>query len=351
MPMLLLLITPVALFLGLSVGPVTITALDVWHLLPYIITSEPPLTPDLMSNYPIVRELRLPRTLLAWMVGAGLALSGAAMQGLFRNPLADPSIIGVTSGASLGASIAVVMIGSQIDVWLGLSGLVLGAFLGGLLAVLIVYRLASEGPFTAANSSLPSGQGTSVATMLLVGIAITALAGAANSALVFIADNETLRRISLWNMGGLDGANDQRLLLALFIIVPSMLIVWRSHKSLDALLLGESEAHYLGVNVVHLKRLLIVTVALAVATSVALAGVIGFVGLVVPHLLRLLIGPSHRQLMLCSALAGGVLLVLADVLARLLVSPAELPVGVVTAVLGAPFFILLLRQRRGYGLR
>ena len=130
-----------------------------------------------------------------------------------------------------------------------------------------------------------------------------------------------------------------------------MIVVWRSHRSLDALLLGESEAHYLGVNVSHLKHLLIVMVALAVATSVALAGVVGFVGLVVPHLLRMVVGPSHRELMLCSALAGGILLVLADVLARSLVSPAELPVGVVTAVLGAPFFIFLLRQRRDNGLQ
>lgn len=350
MPIVLLLITPPILFLGLCVGPVAITPTEVLSQLPYLLSSQSPVDPDLMSSYPIIRELRLPRTLLAWLVGGGLALSGAAMQGLFRNPLADPSIIGVTSGASLGASVAVVIIGPQIDVWLGLSGLVFGAFSGGLLAVLIVYRLASETSLSV-KTGLLSGQGTSVATMLLVGIAITALAGAANSALAFITDNETLRRISLWNMGGLDGANDQRLILGVFIILPAMFIVWRSHRSLDALLLGESEAHYLGVNVSHLKRLLIVMVALAVATSVALAGVIGFVGLVVPHLLRLVVGPSHRQLILCSALAGGILLVLADVLARSLVSPAELPVGVVTAVLGAPFFILLLRQRRGYGLQ
>ncbi|MAV75409.1 MAG: iron ABC transporter permease [Cellvibrionales bacterium] len=351
MPTLLLLMTPLVLFLGLCVGPVAITPPQVLSQLPYLLSSQSPAEPNLMSSYAIVRELRLPRTFLAWLVGSGLALSGAAMQGLFRNPLADPSIIGVTSGASLGASVAVVIIGPQIDVWLGLSGLVVGAFIGGLLAVLIVYRLASETPLSAKTGSLLSGQGNSVATMLLVGIAITALAGAANSALAFVADNETLRRISLWNMGGLDGANDQRLIFGVFIILPAMFIVWRSHRSLDALLLGESEAHYLGVNVSHLKRLLIVMVALAVATSVALAGVIGFVGLVVPHLLRMVVGPSHRQLMLCSALAGGILLVLADVLARSLVSPAELPVGVVTAVLGAPFFIFLLRQRRGHGLQ
>ena len=348
---LLLVITPMVIFLGLCVGPVDTSLFQVWSLLPSIIVSQSPIDPDLMGSYPVVRELRLPRTFLAWLVGAGLAMSGAAMQGLFRNPLADPSIIGVTSGASLGASIAVVLIGSQFNAWLGLSSIVLGAFLGGLLAVVIVYRLASGAHSSVNAGSLSADQGTSVATMLLVGIAITALAGAGNSALAFIADNETLRRISLWNMGGLDGANDQRCLVGLLIIVPSMLILWRSHRSLDALLLGESEAHYLGVNVSYTKRLLIMVVALAVATSVALAGVIGFVGLVVPHLLRMLIGPGHRQLMVCSALAGGILLVLADVLARLLISPAELPVGVVTAVIGAPFFILLLRQRNGYALQ
>ena len=305
--------------------------------------------PALSSLHIIIMDTRLPRTLLAWLVGAGLAISGAAMQGLFRNPLADPSIIGVTSGASLGASIAVVVIANGIGVggaeqWGGLSILVMGAFIGGLLAVLIVYRLS-----TASSDGITSNS-TSVATMLLVGIAITALAGAGNSLLAYIADNNTMRSMSLWNMGGLDAANALRMKLAGSIIIPAIFLLMCFSRQLDAMLLGESEAKHLGVDVQRVKWALIVIVAIAVASSVALAGVIGFVGLVVPHMLRMMIGPSHRRLLPFSALAGGLMLVMADIVARVIVSPAEMPVGVITAILGAPLFIFLLRQRRDYGM-
>ncbi|MDA8694336.1 iron ABC transporter permease [Pseudomonadales bacterium] len=344
---LLCLLTPVMLLLGLSVGPVPMDMQQLFQVLLHLFTDATSLDPAMAGLQTIVADIRLPRTLLAWIVGAGLAISGAAMQGLFRNPLADPSIIGVTSGASLGASIAVVIIGSSISAseqWGGLSILVLGAFVGGLLAVLTVYRLSTGSSDHLASSS------TSVATMLLVGIAITALAGAGNSLLAYMSDNETMRRISLWNMGGLDAASQPRVILAACIIVPAVFLLMRFSRQLDAMLLGESEARHLGVDVQRIKWSLVVIVAFAIASSVALAGVIGFVGLVVPHMLRMVIGPGHRRLLPYSALAGGLMLVAADIVARVILSPAEMPVGVITAILGAPLFIILLRQRRDYGM-
>ncbi len=284
----------------------------------------------------ILWQLRLPRVLLAGLIGAALAMTGAAMQGLFRNPLADPSIIGVTSGASLGASVVIAglsMFGVGAGT-LGLSGLIAGAFLGGLITSALVYRMAS------------AGGGTSVVMMLLVGLAVAALAGAVNSALAFVVDNEALRRISLWQMGGLTGASWQQVQMAAVLMLPALLLLPRQALALDALLLGESEARHLGVDVTAVQRQLIVLVVLAVAAAVALAGVIAFIGLIVPHMLRLWLGPQHRLLLPASGLAGALLLVLADVLARSLLPPAELPLGILTALLGAPLFLSLLRQRQ-----
>ncbi len=286
----------------------------------------------------ILWQLRAPRVLLAGLIGAALALSGAAMQGLCRNPLADPSIIGVTSGASLGASVVIALAGlaGLGGALAGLSLLVAGAFAGGLAASILVYRLAS------------TAQGVSVLSMLLAGLAIGALAGAINSGLAYLVDNEALRRISLWQMGSLGGANWTRVMVAALLVGPALLCLPREAPALNALLLGESEARHLGVDVQALKRRLITLVALAVAAAVALGGVIAFVGLLVPHLLRLRLGPDHRLLLPATALAGAALLVLADALARVLLAPAELPIGILTALLGAPLFLSLLRQRRLY---
>lgn len=288
----------------------------------------------------VVQVIRLPRVLLAALLGSILALCGAAMQGLFRNPLADPSLIGVTAGASLGASLAIVFAGVLVDVsgFSALTLLMFGAFVGGLIATWLVFRLASD------------GQSTSVATMLLAGIAVTALAGAVGNLLEYYANNQMLRHISLWRMGGMDGANGTQVCVALVVAVGLCAAIPRFASALNAMLLGESEARYLGVDVQRCKRYLILLVALGVGTSVALAGTIAFVGLVVPHISRLLVGPDHRYVLPVSALAGAVLLVLADTFARVIVLPSELPVGVVTAMLGAPFFISLLRQRRVYGM-
>ena len=291
----------------------------------------------------ILLEIRLPRALLSCVVGAVLAMSGAVLQGLFRNPLADPSLIGVTAGASAGASLSI-MLGAQLVLLVGmesvsafasLSVVTLGAFLGGMLAVILVYQLSTT-----------AIKGTSVSTMLLVGIAITSFAGALNSLLSFFADNEMLRRMSLWQMGNLDLANWARVQVALAMLVLFVMLLRNQAKSLNALLLGESEARYLGVDVVKVKRRVIFLAALGAGVCTALAGAIAFVGLIVPHLMRLMIGPDHKWLILASGLFGGILLMSSDVIARLLLAPAELPVGIMTAFLGVPFFLFLLRQQR-----
>lgn len=287
----------------------------------------------------IVGQIRLPRVLLAALMGAILGMSGAAMQGLFRNPLADPSLIGVTAGASLGAALIIVSGGSLLQGYTALTAVSLGAFAGGAVAVVFVYRLAT------------STSGTSVATMLLAGIAITALAGALGSLLEFYADNDMLRRISLWKMGGMDGANYPRLLLAAVVASALLFVLPRHAGTLNALLLGESEARHLGIDVGRAKIALITWVAVGVGTSVALVGTIAFVGLVVPHIVRMLVGPDHHVLLPASALAGAILLVVADTLSRIVLAPTELPVGIITAIIGVPFFVSLLRQRHHYGMQ
>ena len=284
----------------------------------------------------ILFDIRLPRILLAVLVGAVLASTGAVMQGLFRNPLADPSLIGVSGGASVGASLMIVLAGGAVEsgMLMGLSLVAGGAFVGGFAATLLVYRLAT------------SGIGTSVTTMLLAGIAIGALAGALNSLLSYFADNDMLRQISLWQMGNLSAASWAKVSIMGLVALILLVRFPRDSRALNALLLGESEARHLGIDVQRVKRRLIVLTALGVGVSVALAGMVGFVGLVIPHVVRLLIGPDHRWLVPCSALAGAILLVVADSLDQVVVLPAELPTGILTALLGAPFFIALLLQQR-----
>jgi len=289
----------------------------------------------------IIQQIRLPRALLAGFVGALLGICGATTQGLFRNPLADPSLIGVTAGASAGAALTIFFASSLITLS-GFSGLTLvsiGAFIGGSIAVVIVYSLATN------------EHGTSVATMLLAGIAITALAGSLTNILEFFGDEAMLRRISLWRMGGLDGASYQRVVIVAIASALILAILPRFSTALNALLLGESEARHLGLSVQSIKIRLVLLVAAGVGVSVALAGTIAFIGLIVPHMVRLSIGPDHRYLLPISAVGGAVLLLLADTIARTIVSPIELPVGLVTAILGAPFFISLLRHRHEFGMR
>lgn len=327
-----LLMAPV-LLLALLMGPVWISPL---HLLDGLNQLMGQVVDGVASQDGLILSaIRLPRVLLAALVGVCLASGGTAMQGLFRNPLADPSLIGVSSGASAGASFAIVCGSAWLHAggWFGLSLVALGAFAGGFVAVLLVYRLAT------------SATGTSVATMLLAGIAISAMAGALNSLFSFFADDEMLRRISLWQMGSLDAANWPRVWIAAVAVLLLVVLLPREGRALNALLLGESEARHLGVAVDRVKRRLILLTAMGVGVSVAVAGTIAFVGLMVPHIVRLLIGPDHRFLIPASALAGMILLVAADAVARVVVAPAELPAGILTALLGAPFFFFLLARR------
>lgn len=282
--------------------------------------------------------IRLPRVLLGLLVGAGLGATGAAMQGLFRNPLADPSLIGISSGAALAAT-AFVIIGDWLAVDFPLTvkliAFPLAAFAGALVTTLLVYRLAT----IAGN--------TNVATLLLAGIAINALAQSFSGFLTFYATDTQLRTLTFWKLGSLGGATWSALLsVAPFIIVP-VLFLPRLARALNAFLLGETEAGHLGFDTERVKRLTIILVSLAVGAAVAVTELIGFVGLVTPHLLRLIIGADHRKLLPCAALLGASLLVGADLIARTVVAPAELPIGVLTSLVGVPFFLwLLLRERK-----
>lgn len=331
----LVLLCLLATWSSLALGPVSLPLLDTLRAGLRLLGA--PIAADGLAQAELILgQIRLPRTLLGLGVGAVLAVSGVAMQGLFRNPLADPGLVGVASGAALGAAVAIVG-GSWmggIPEWFAPYLLSACAFLGGLGVTALVYRLGRR-----------DGQ-THVATMLLAGIALTALAGSAVGLFTYLADDATLRTLTFWNLGSLNGASYQRLWPLLVVVLIVMLWLPRRAQALNALLLGESEARHLGVEVESLKRELVFCTALGVGAAVAAAGLIGFIGLVVPHLVRLLVGPDHRVLLPASLLAGGTLLLLADLVARLALAPAELPIGIVTAFIGAPFFLFLLIRGR-----
>lgn len=286
----------------------------------------------------IVYDIRLPRVTLGVLIGAALAVSGAVMQGLFRNPLADPGLIGVSAGASLGA-VSVIVLGATvlapITSMLGTLALPLAAFCGGLATTLVLYQVATR-----------RGQ-TSVATMLLAGIALAALAMALTGILIFMADDRQLRDLTFWQLGSLAGPTWQKIGSVGPVIVLALAAMPFLARGLNALALGEATAGHLGIPVQRLKYTAIIGVSAAVGASVAVSGGIGFVGIVVPHLLRLAIGPDNRYLLPASALLGACLLLLADAVARTIVAPAELPIGIVTAIAGAPFFLWILLRKRG----
>lgn len=290
----------------------------------------------------VLMIIRLPRVVLGLMIGSTLAVSGAAIQGLFRNPLADPGLIGISSGAALAAALTIVLgstVLSGVTAMLGSLALPLAAFAGGVITTLLVYRLASAGGRTA------------VSILLLAGIAINALSGAAIGVLTFTATDEQLRDITFWSLGSLGRANWAMIAAMLPFTLLCLLPLPFLARALNAFLLGESEAGHLGVSVERIKLAIVLLVALGVGAGVSAAGIIGFVGLVVPHLIRLSAGPDHRLLLPGAALLGASLLVGADLLARTVAVPAEVPIGIVTALVGGPFFIWLLlrdRQRTGF---
>lgn len=281
----------------------------------------------------VVLELRLPRTILALLIGAILAQCGAVMQGLFRNPLADPGIIGASSGAALGAAIAIILFPVSIQGF----ATPLAAFFGALVTTLLVFKLAH------------GANGTSVIMLLLAGVAVSAFSGAMMGFLNVIADDQALRDITMWQMGSVSRASDSSLVLCAVVMCFVASYFQRHSQSLNALLLGEAEARHLGIDVERLKIKLIVASTIGIGVAVSVSGVIGFVGLVIPHLVRMLTGPNHQTLLPLSAVCGAILLLVADIGARTMMSPAELPVGLLTAVFGAPFFtFLLIKQRKSF---
>lgn len=280
----------------------------------------------------VLLQIRLPRILLAVLVGGGLGIAGAAMQGLFRNPLVEPGLIGVSSGSALFAVVFLVVfpgIASSFPI-LERVGLPLFSFLGGLISVFAVYYLGAN------------KESENTATIILAGVAINALAGALIGLTLFYADDTALRSFTFWSLGDLSGASWNKLPIAAGLICIPSIVLLRGSKNLNALALGEKEAFYMGVNVNRTKVILLVSTALIVGVAVSLTGMIGFVGLIVPHLMRISFGADHRLVLPGSFLLGAILLNFSDLLARTIAIPAEMPIGVITSLLGAPFFMGLI---------
>lgn len=311
---------------ALTLGAIDLSLQDIWYVVRGQLASD-------STVKIILLELRLPRVMLALAVGLLLAVSGAICQSLFRNALADPSLIGVNAGCSLGASLAFAF-GASHALALQIPLVSVAASLGGMLSVFLVYQLASRKGYT------------SVADMLLIGVALAAIVGAFHQGLQIIVDDHILRRMSLWFMGSLGAATMLQAAFAIFAGIALLLVLPLLATAFNSLLLGEAEAQHLGINTKRLKVVSILLVAFSVGLTVALVGPIAFVGLVVPHICRILVGPDHRTLLPACAMMGALLLLLADTVARSIVAPSELPVGLITALLGAPFFIFLIIRRR-----
>ncbi|MEW6724398.1 MAG: iron ABC transporter permease [Bacillota bacterium] len=309
---------------GLALGSVSLSPSQLWSALIRAPQADP-------ITQVILWQLRLPRVLLAMLVGGALSVAGATFQGLFRNPMADPYIIGASSGAALGATLAIAL---SLDFLIfGLSPIPVMAFLGSLLAVSIAYYLAK------------TGGRVSMLSMLLAGVAISSLFSALVSLCIFLSGGQ-LSHVLFWMMGGLSRASWRYIAISIPYLALGLGVVLYYARQLDAMLLGDETAVHLGINIDQLRRQLVMAATLLTAAAVAVSGTIGFVGLIVPHLVRLLLGPRHVRVLPVSALAGALILLLADLVARTIISPAELPVGLVTALAGAPFFLYILRSRQ-----
>lgn len=328
----LLLVTAFAM--GAVSGAYAISLPQLWKVLAALGQGSAGASPEHL----VFVNIRLPRLILGAAAGAGLGMAGTLMQGLFRNPLADPGLIGISSGAALAAGITIVI---GVSLWpalprtLGSWTLVLMAFGGGFLVTLLIYGLSrSEG-------------GTRMALMLLAGIAINALAGAALGLLSVLATDEQLRSLQFWLLGSLGGARWSAVLLVCAMVLLSCAAAASLAAPLNAIALGEAQAVLLGVDVERTKRRAIVVTAVAVGAVTATTGIIGFIGLIAPHWVRMVAGPDHRVVLPGSALLGAALVLAADTVARTVMAPAELPLGVLTALIGAPMFLLMLRHFRG----
>lgn len=322
----LLVLIVVTFLAGVVIGPVHIPILDA---LSYLMGRGASANGSPPVFYLIISQIRLPRVLLGLLVGCALAISGGTMQGLFRNPLASPYVLGIASGASTGASLVII---------LNLRGalfLPLGAFIGGFISAGIVYRLAQE-----------RSKRTSVYTLILAGVAVGAFFSAITSFSIFLSSGtERMTDLIFWIMGGLGRANWTYLCVLFPIVILGSLVLVIFSRDLNALAMGEEGAFHLGVNPEMSKRIMLGVATLLTSSAVAFAGTIGFVGLIIPHIMRLIMGPDHRFLLPATAIAGAIFLVCADMAARTVVRPAELPVGIITAFLGAPFFLYLLKKR------
>lgn len=305
------------LLVGLSAGTVSLTPVEVWHGL---------WRPGTTASV-IVRDLRAPRVLLAFFVGGSLAVCGAALQAMIRNPLAEPYLLGLSGGAGLGAVIAIAT--RATGAW----AVPVAAFLGALAAVALVYRL-----------SLVAGRRLDPRVLLLSGVVVGSFAGALMSAIMVLSSAAGIRNAFLWLLGGFGAASWQSLGVFLAYAVVPLAVIGLSARSLDLLALGEEPAHHLGADVHRTRRLVYLCTALLTAASVATCGIIGFVGLVVPHAVRTFARPLHRSLLPLVFAVGGSFLVLSDVVSRTVVRPLELPVGVITALVGVPLFAVLLRR-------
>jgi iron complex transport system permease protein len=278
----------------------------------------------------VLWDIRFPRVALAALVGAALGCAGASMQGTFSNPLAEPGIVGVSSGAALGAVGAIVLGLTGLGAW----STTVAAFVGGVLTLALVYVAArSDGR-------------TEVVTLILTGIAVNALAGAFIGLLMFVSTDAELRSITFWQLGSVAQATWPKVAAVAPVALLGTIAAFLLAPKLDLLALGERSARHIGVDVERLRVTMLVVVGLLTAAAVAVSGIILFVGLVVPHLVRMVVGPAHRVLVVCSALGGAVLLVVGDLAARTLREPAEIPLGVLTALVGSPFFFWLLRRTR-----
>ena len=277
-------------------------------------------------------NIRLPRIILAIIVGMALASAGAVMQGLFRNPLADPGLLGISSGASLMVGITILFPAVFPPIMM-LYGKMVAAFAGSLFICALIYLYSLN-------------EQCNLAKMILLGVAINAIIGAVMGGLSYISDESQLRQISLWSMGHLGKGSWDLVIVSLSLIFPALLCLIKLAHQLNILQLGDEDAHYLGINVERTKRYLLLLCAVLIGTSVAVSGIIAFVGLVVPHMIRLQIGANHKWLIPGSALGGACLLLLADTLARTLVAPTEIPVGLLTSLIGGPYFLWLILRHK-----
>lgn len=328
------------MIMAISLGSVAISPMDILHCVVQKL--------GINSNYvldqkteAIIWGIRIPRVLMSVTVGGVMGICGAAMQGLFRNPLADPSIIGISSGASLSAA-TVIVLGTTIfaskGIYFQMSALSIATFIGAILATLLIFSL-----------SIHKGK-TLVTSMLLTGIAINSFSMACTGLLTYISDDTQLRTLTFWTLGSLGGANWNSVSLMTMILILCSIVLMRQYKALNLLSLGEREAQYLGVSTESLKRKILLITALGVGTSVALCGMIGFVGLVIPHLVRLMGKADHRYVLPLSAICGANLLCLSDLISRTIKPPTEIPIGVITALIGAPFFLYLLYRQKKQNL-